>query len=669
MDGQLRAKVISRRDHDRSRPASPTKHFSTSLSPPPVIRPKAKVNSSATIAPRKNSATSTSGGSSHVATAKVSPSASIPRAPSPFKPSQLRNNADTLSPPVVKAKVTSRPHSVIAGDTRQRAFTSSSPSSQPASRDKRRGSFSSTLTAPVSARTTPASSPSTSRINALSATDDSRRSPSPSLGSNGRSIVRVKSKISRLAEPPHSASLPPSPSLPSAHRPFPSASAINVKVTPPLPTLTPGAASTPGSPTSAVSPHHRFATTREVHHAKHESAYQSFASAKDDQGVSYGSSPPSLASVHMTAKVDPSTIPLPPQSPPISTLSFSSRSSASKSSVSYGSDARETDASRSTAPTLHSRVNSRTANDHPSVNPKPLSSPPLTRSGSNVDGLGIRLEPSLSRESDWSPVTDRDQQPELPSSDSRRSSFEDGGDDAEEEDEDRKMKAQAKSIRKIADLEITNRSLMAINASLEATKHKQAKEIRDLRRKLRESRLILPPPTFRAVAATDNVEEEEEEDEEEEEEEEDEALVSGRTDEAYRRVRSLIESLLDQGRKALEARPEDLLETKSRGAKVLHEIEARTWRGEDADTQSILSADDRSIAHLDVEQDLVVPSSRPRSRSTSPSRVPIPDDSDGTLGSESEVEASLMVDSDSDAEDDHIPNSRRIPPITVTPSS
>lgn len=210
---------------------------------------------------------------------------------------------------------------------------------------------------------------------------------------------------------------------------------------------------------------------------------------------------------------------------------------------------------------------------------------------------------------------------------------------------------------------------MAINASLEATKHKQAKEIRDLRRKLRESRLILPPPAFRAVAAADDPEEEDEEEEEEEEgegedEEENEALVSGRTDEAYRRVRSLIESLLDEGRRALEAKPEDLGGTKSGGAKVLHEIEARTWRGEDAETHSILSADDRST-HLDVEQDLAVPSSRPRSRSVSPSRIPVPDD-DVSGGSESEVEASLIVD---DSDDDDIPSSRRIPPITVTPSS
>ena len=74
----------------------------------------------------------------------------------------------------------------------------------------------------------------------------------------------------------------------------------------------------------------------------------------------------------------------------------------------------------------------------------------------------------------------------------------------------------------IADLEITNRSLLSINSTLEATKHRQAKEIRELRRKLRESRLVLPPSAFKAVKSSitedeRTVEEELEENEEEEE--------------------------------------------------------------------------------------------------------------------------------------------------------
>lgn len=40
--------------------------------------------------------------------------------------------------------------------------------------------------------------------------------------------------------------------------------------------------------------------------------------------------------------------------------------------------------------------------------------------------------------------------------------------------------------RKIADLEITNKSLLAINSGLEVAKHRQGREIRELKRRLRE---------------------------------------------------------------------------------------------------------------------------------------------------------------------------------------
>ena len=214
----------------------------------------------------------------------------------------------------------------------------------------------------------------------------------------------------------------------------------------------------------------------------------------------------------------------------------------------------------------------------------------------------------------------------------------------------------------IADLEITNRSLLSINSTLEATKHRQAKEIRDLRRKLRESRLVLPPSAFKAVKSSitedeRTVEEEPAENEEEEEEDEEEqAVVEGKTDETYRRVRSLIERLIDQGKRALETKPEDLVESTKGGTKVLHEVEARTWRGEDNDSQSLLSRDDDDSrsTHLDAGR------SAPR-RSVSPSRIAVPDDDDG-LGSEDEVETSLL-----DPDLDDIP-SAPIPPITVTHS-
>lgn len=117
-----------------------------------------------------------------------------------------------------------------------------------------------------------------------------------------------------------------------------------------------------------------------------------------------------------------------------------------------------------------------------------------------------------------------------------------------------------------------------INAQLEATKHKQAKEIRDLRRKLRESRLILPPRTYQQVQS--DASDENHEDEEDPEEEADtsaESIKVGKEDELFNRVRGLIDSLLDSGKKALETKAEDFASTKG-GTKVLHEVEAKTWR-------------------------------------------------------------------------------------------
>lgn len=180
-----------------------------------------------------------------------------------------------------------------------------------------------------------------------------------------------------------------------------------------------------------------------------------------------------------------------------------------------------------------------------------------------------------------------------------------------------------------------------------------------MRRRLRESRLILPPSTYRAVKSSiveDEPSAEEEEEDDDEEDEEEQAVVEGKTDETYRRVRSLIERLIDQGKRALETKPEDLVESSKGGTKVLHEIEARTWRGEDIDSQSLLSRDDddNRSGHLDVDSFTPV-------RPISPSRIAVPDDDDG-LGSEDEVEASLM-----DPDLDDIP-SAPIPPITVTHS-
>lgn len=191
--------------------------------------------------------------------------------------------------------------------------------------------------------------------------------------------------------------------------------------------------------------------------------------------------------------------------------------------------------------------------------------------------------------------------------------------------------------------------MLAINSSLEATKHKQAREIRELKRKLRESRLILPPPAFRAVQSDNRDEDADADEDDSEDDAEEQALLEGKDDEPFRRVRVMIETLLDSCRAALATTPADFVG--GGGTKVLSAEEVRNWRGEDADaeTRSSPDADDTS-SHLDVDVD---------SRPLTPSRVAVPDSDDG-LESEDEVEASLLESDDRPA----VP----LPPITVTPS-
>ena len=117
------------------------------------------------------------------------------------------------------------------------------------------------------------------------------------------------------------------------------------------------------------------------------------------------------------------------------------------------------------------------------------------------------------------------------------------------------------NVIQIADLEITNRSLLTINSQLEANKHKQAKEIRELRRKLRESRLILPPRTYRTLkedGAEETGDDESEYDEGRQDDEEDELAEIdrlGKEDEHFSRVRTILDALLET-----EPKPRALLE-------------------------------------------------------------------------------------------------------------
>ena len=126
---------------------------------------------------------------------------------------------------------------------------------------------------------------------------------------------------------------------------------------------------------------------------------------------------------------------------------------------------------------------------------------------------------------------------------------------------------------------------MSINASLEAAKHRQAKEVRDLRRRLRESRLILPPKAYRLVTSgqAGNTLLDADLDDDDDDDDDDEDIdnigtldVEKINDEGFKRCWNILEALLEDGNRALAAKPEDF-EGESRSAtKVLHAEELRS---------------------------------------------------------------------------------------------
>ncbi|CAO3662522.1 unnamed protein product [Umbelopsis ramanniana] len=101
---------------------------------------------------------------------------------------------------------------------------------------------------------------------------------------------------------------------------------------------------------------------------------------------------------------------------------------------------------------------------------------------------------------------------------------------------------EAKINRKIADLEISNTSLLAINATLEGKLRKQAKMIEDLKRQLSSNssqdglRTGTPTPDLTRLDDSD--------------EQEGEDPLEG--DEVFTRIRSLLENLLENAQQALE---------------------------------------------------------------------------------------------------------------------
>ncbi|TFK41844.1 hypothetical protein BDQ12DRAFT_645116 [Crucibulum laeve] len=611
-----------------SRPSSPTKSTISAYSTASNnnFKPKAKVNSSATT--RKIASTlsahrsaSSRNTASPVGTTVASTS-STPRAGSPAKLVATRVRNGALSPTFQpKAESTvgrsnlrpSTPNSVVGTlELRNRSLTTSS--------DALRSDSLRTSDASRSRHGSVSSLHHAVSFSALQSSNKSSLSPGPRTSplepliiydqESDHPPVRVKAKVSGMARyasesPAGSANSPShlSTRLDNVRVRAPSiSSGVSVQSSPPSSsphTFYPITTATP-----AANPH-RFAPSRPGSSSRgntNSNHFQGFNQSYDDDARIH------QGRLNATAKVDPAFIPLPPHSPPTSALSFSSHSSVSRSSVSYGA---ESAASQSSMPTTHQ--NGSPDNLH-----------------ETLDNL-VRYSAMNPREDNYSGDSGQDRET-----------------DVGHNNEERKIKAEAKSNRKIADLEITNRSLLAINASLETTKNRQAKEIRELRRKLRESRLILPPRDFKAVRSSLEHDDTVDEDEDEESEDGDEP-VDGTGDETYKRINVMLDALLETGKRALETTLQDFPEGARGGAKVLTAEEVRSWRDSSGD-MSDHEHETYSMAGVERGEE-------PR-KPPLPSQVMIPN-SDTSLTSEDEVEAMTLSSY-------LAPPSPKPPPILIT---
>ncbi|KZS93345.1 hypothetical protein SISNIDRAFT_485603 [Sistotremastrum niveocremeum HHB9708] len=559
----------------KSRPASPTKHLDV-FPPPAYAQPvviRAKVNSIAQ--------TNAIGRARNVSNSSAPP---VARPPSPFKTRPTRTNSSSnlsavassssvSSPvtsshpnspsPTIKARRTVRPVTPRAG-----MASVSNPSARSA------GNLPPAISVPLVNRI-PASPPKrrtssvseTSNSSLLSGVMSAPATPLPRIEVRGRKqspsraspTFQIKSKVSQvLKSRPLSTIMSSSESYTSPPVPITSSEPPHPAKPKPVPSRIPR--SPARSPNRSPSPT-RTRTLRPTSRSRPH--FQS------------STSPPTIS---------PRSIPLPPQSPSTSAISFSSVSSSSASQV------------RSPLSDLSGH-----STDPPSRHP---SSPPkstvFSRGGITPTITPIQLPVA---EDFGTRVTTSDEEVEqiLTESDS------DSGEDSEVIEEHR-SKAAAKTDRKIADLEITNKSLLAINGNLESVKHRQAKEIRELRRKLRESRLVLPPVRFKMLESTEGDQGEKDPLSEEEESEEESAK-----DENFERVKRLVEDLLSTARRALESKPEDHTPASIPKVQVLHADEVadldreRRVVPEDGDT----TIDAESIGEVSTRNGTPSPESPP----------------------------------------------------------
>ena len=172
-------------------------------------------------------------------------------------------------------------------------------------------------------------------------------------------------------------------------------------------------------------------------------------------------------------------------------------------------------------------------------------------------------------------------QPLSPSSEAPRSPSEAG--EAEE----------ARVHRKLLDLEITNKSLMAINSALEVTKLKQAKEIRELKRRLREGRGLSVGPTPRSSAGGAVFSDDEDLETESDDDDDFPVREDPELEAAHQRCKDMVDNMVEQARKAILA---EYQAPENTGGKVLHpaeleEMQREMEEGNDTEADTTVATD------------------------------------------------------------------------------
>lgn len=313
----------------------------------------------------------------------------ISRPGSPSKlPTKVRN--ETLSP-------TFKPRTV-----KSTTFRPQTPNSAPSTPELRNRSLTTTSASAVRYKDSRTRQGSVSLHHAVSfsslqpssvVSDSPRLFPfdKPTASDQENTTIRIRSKVSGLAKSVSSdyPSNGSSTRTPKTDSRTPSNTSPS---SPPIPQFYPITTATP-----AANPH-RFATVRTSPPTSHP-PYLPFLRLNNDQFINN-------AKIN-GAKVDPTSIPLPLHSPPTSALSFSSKSSVSQSSASYGGDSAAS--SSSTHQELGSQQQLR----------------------ATLDNL-VHYTSVNSPDDNWSGDSGQDRDT-------------DGGEDTEE----RKVKAEAKSIRKV----------------------------------------------------------------------------------------------------------------------------------------------------------------------------------------------------------------------------